>query len=382
MSIETQPPRFKLLKAIGRGFYSVVYEVMSTRGPDEGRIYALKRYFLRNRGTIKFALTEHRILKQIATEGSQFYFLPTLFYSFFIDGAPAYVITKGSGLRLSDLINKHFPLPLKNAIFYCAEIICGVEEIHSLGVIHLDIKPANILLTNSGHLMIIDFDLSYDAAGKPGPPKPDDFGGTYFYMAPEIARKCSISVKADTWSIGAVMARMIAGHIQPEATQSEAEKGEWFIEGFSGFTQPLKSFFKACLAFDPDQRPTIGEIKRMKIFKGVDWDPKVLSTRPPPYQFPETPNIIGRTEDARSTSAKEKILKDTWMGKMNENRRHIYETFDGLSANLEFRRFGADTCTTVHAIPEEGLSSAEIRRLFRNIDFINERALQNNKDYE
>ena len=68
----------------------------------------------------------------------------------------------------------------EEAIFYCSEIISGLIAIHAMGIVHLDIKSENILLSNAGHDMISDFDCAYELAYNVGPPKPKDYRETWY----------------------------------------------------------------------------------------------------------------------------------------------------------------------------------------------------------
>ena len=63
------------------------------------------------------------------------------------------------------------------AKFYLSEVICGLEQLHSCGIVHLDIKPDNILISNSGHVLITDFDCAFDMAFYNGHSRSDDFRG-------------------------------------------------------------------------------------------------------------------------------------------------------------------------------------------------------------
>ena len=71
---------------------------------------------------------------------------------------------------MHDLIEYFCPLSEEEATFYCSEVVSGLIAIHAMGIVHLDIKPENILLPNTGHAMISDFDCAYERAYNVGPP--------------------------------------------------------------------------------------------------------------------------------------------------------------------------------------------------------------------
>ncbi|KAI9325441.1 kinase-like domain-containing protein [Zopfochytrium polystomum] len=98
----------------------------------------------------------------------------------------------------------------EEAKFYAAEIVLGVEFIHSKGIIFRDLKPENILVTATGHLKITDFGFA-----KPHPSpltQAATFCGTPAYMAPEIILREPYTLTADWWSVGIVTYELMAGY--------------------------------------------------------------------------------------------------------------------------------------------------------------------------
>lgn len=81
-------------------------------------------------------------------------------------------------------------------------------------IVHSDVKPTNILIADSGHLLISDFDRSYDKTRATGPPKKTDFTGAPFSMAPEVSHEVKIAIKADVWSLGFLLATIMYGHFR------------------------------------------------------------------------------------------------------------------------------------------------------------------------
>ncbi|XP_075037485.1 protein kinase C delta type-like [Mixophyes fleayi] len=89
-----------------------------------------------------------------------------------------------SGGDFHDLLCRKGPLNIPSARFYAAEIICGVQFLHSKGIVHRDLKPENILVTETGHLKIADFGLAVENIY--GDRTATEYAGTPGYVAPEV----------------------------------------------------------------------------------------------------------------------------------------------------------------------------------------------------
>ncbi|EUB57674.1 RAC-beta serine/threonine-protein kinase [Echinococcus granulosus] len=281
-----QSKKFDVVKFISCGTYSIVYEVAYPQRNKEKVTatmttkWALKRIYLQNESAVRCALREHRILVRLALAKEQSPFLGTLLQSFRIHGGPAFVLRKGSGFDLQDLISNVGFLGETNARFYSSEIVCGLEYLHAIHIVHMDVKPTNMLIADSGHLFITDFDRSYDMARDVGPPKKEDFTGAPFYMAPEIKNQVEITTRADVWSLGILMACIMYGHVTVH---------NWLCTGLlledclPNASIPLRNFFKACLRRNHNTRVDIGGVKRLEFYKDVKWEEVVACTMKPPY---------------------------------------------------------------------------------------------------
>ncbi|VDN39786.1 unnamed protein product, partial [Dibothriocephalus latus] len=267
MSAEMQGD-FEVLRFIGRGCYSMVFEARHTVGHDRNESYALKRFFLQNSSAVNCALRERRLLEKLAVQPIQSPFLPTLFYSFMVNNGPAFLLREGTGCDLFDLLHSNGLLSETQGRFYAAEIISGLEHLHSLGIVHLDLKPENVLMCPAGHVFISDFDRSYDLTQSNKRPTDDDFTGTPLFMAPEIAKGEVITTKADVWSLGVLMAEMVAGPIRPVAKDVAedlrwAKEGRYTIRRLKSFTKPLQAFFSTCLQRKHQQRPDLTVVRQL-----------------------------------------------------------------------------------------------------------------------
>ncbi|CAI9592477.1 unnamed protein product [Staurois parvus] len=91
-----------------------------------------------------------------------------------------------------------------------AELLCGLQHLHSLKIIHRDLKPANILLDNAGHAKIADFGLSVMGVTKEH--RITAYGGTATYMAPEVFIRSPYYAPADYYSLGMIVYEMAVGN--------------------------------------------------------------------------------------------------------------------------------------------------------------------------
>jgi formylglycine-generating enzyme required for sulfatase activity/predicted Ser/Thr protein kinase/predicted esterase len=113
------------------------------------------------------------------------------------------------GETLKDKIHKG-PLTAGAALEIAIQIAEGLDEAHGKGIIHRDIKSANIMITGKGQAKIMDFGL---AKVKEGPllTREGTTLGTVAYMSPEQAQGEAVDHRSDIWSLGVVMYEMLCG---------------------------------------------------------------------------------------------------------------------------------------------------------------------------
>jgi serine/threonine protein kinase len=140
------------------------------------------------------------------------------------DGIQALVLEHVDGATLADRIADG-PLPLDEALRIAQEIADALEAAHEHGVIHRDVKPANIKLLSDGSVKVLDFGLAKvldPAAGgtersesptitSPALTRMGVILGTAVYMSPEQARGRDVGKRSDIWAFGCVLYEMLAG---------------------------------------------------------------------------------------------------------------------------------------------------------------------------
>ena len=110
-----------------------------------------------------------------------------------------------------DQIIKTRTISVDEALDWAIQICGALEHAHDRGVIHCDLKPANILLDESGHIRVTDFGLARSLTGHT--PWTAEVEGTAPFMAPEQASRCwgEIDAQTDVYGIGAVLYTLLTG---------------------------------------------------------------------------------------------------------------------------------------------------------------------------
>src|SRR6476660_6865737 len=215
---------YEIVAAIGAGGMGEVYRARDT---NLGREVAIK--------VLPVALTsDHDRLARFAREAQVLASLnhPNIASIYHVEETregPALVMELVEGETLADRI-AHGPIPIDEALAIAKQIAEALEAAHEQGIIHRDVKPANIKVTPSGQVKVLDFGLaklSEPVAGRPQPGSALSLSptltspalatgvgvllGTAAYMSPEQARGQAVDKRADIWAFGCVLYEMLAG---------------------------------------------------------------------------------------------------------------------------------------------------------------------------
>jgi non-specific serine/threonine protein kinase len=119
-------------------------------------------------------------------------------------------------------------LGVSEAVDITRQVARGLTAAHAAGIVHRDVKPANIMLRRDGYAKLLDFGLAKLAAAPEGGVDPDAetlmsttpgiLLGTVAYMSPEQARGLKLDARTDVWSLGVVLFEMLTGRVPFEGS--------------------------------------------------------------------------------------------------------------------------------------------------------------------
>ncbi|HXQ30223.1 MAG TPA: protein kinase [Gemmatimonadales bacterium] len=129
------------------------------------------------------------------------------------DGLNYFVMKYISGTSLEDVLSKKEPLEPEYIQRVLWEAASALGHAHQRGVVHRDVKPANIMFDHDGRVMLTDFGISKALQAATGFTATGMIIGTPHYMAPEQAKGHAVDGRADQYSLGVVGYRMITGDL-------------------------------------------------------------------------------------------------------------------------------------------------------------------------
>ncbi len=251
MSPTLQTGRYEILETLGCGGTS---RVDKARDTVIGRTVALKS-FLQGFGKNG----EERFLREAQTIGRISHNSIAQLYDVCTDtgGAPFLVMEFVSGKNLDEML-AHSKIPFATAAVWAADIASALACAHRAGIIHGDVKPSNIRVTENEQVKLVDFGVARFASQVSGS---DRVLGTPAYLSPEQIEGRKQDGRSDLFSLGVVLYEMITG-VRPFAGDSLGEVCAQILTDKPvpptrrnpALPAAFDRIMARCLAKNPDQR--------------------------------------------------------------------------------------------------------------------------------
>jgi serine/threonine protein kinase len=214
---------YRITGKLGTGGMGVVYEAADTRLPRQVALKFLPdeladdadavRRFAREAATI--ALLSHPNICTIYDVGE-------------FEGRQFIAMERLDGLNLKTFLARN-EVDTEQIVDIASQIAAGLGAAHTKGIVHRDIKPGNVMISQTGHVKVLDFGLArrfeMGSSGQPGlegstiPGRPL---GTANYMAPERILQLPLDPRSDLFSLGVIIYEMATGRL-PFAGASPAD---------------------------------------------------------------------------------------------------------------------------------------------------------------
>ena len=313
--------RYELLSLIGAGSYGSVYRAGDNELEEIVAVKVLRHERLAQPGALARFRKEVRLARRVAHpnvartfdigrhDGEPFLTME------YIDGQP---LTRFCplGARVADLP------PIRLVLLIAAQICSGLSALHAAGIIHKDLKPDNVLISNDGRVTITDFGIaSALSESEPESTVAAPISGTPAYMAPEqVLGYGRIDTRADLYAVGVILFQLFTGQLP--------------FSGRSGVANSLARLYEApadpntvrphlppgivkllgrCLARDPQMRyQTAEELGRA-----------IAAELPPGQDLPELLKRRGAARTGLAISATMRLAGPPGLPVPGEPPRHV-----------------------------------------------------------
>ncbi|MEV6650678.1 serine/threonine-protein kinase [Streptomyces sp. NPDC051219] len=212
------------------------------------------------------------------------------------DGRPWIVMELVRGLSLSEVLEGEGPMPPQRAAHIGAEVLAALRAAHEAGVLHRDVKPGNVLISNDGRVVLTDFGIA-TVEGSSALTMTGEVVGSPEFLAPERALGRRPGPESDLWSLGVLLYAAVEGSSPfrqdtPLSTLRAVVDEELPPPRRAG---PLTPVLEGLLRKDPADRLHADDAERMLRVVGAGGAPRADV---PPSPGPYGPTVTSATPPA------------------------------------------------------------------------------------
>lgn len=254
---------YRILTTVGAGGMGTVYKAIDTR---LNRPVAIKA--IQEPGRLDDTAIKQLRAEALAAASLDHPYICKI-YELFETGNETLIVMEFVEGRTLRAMMRDGRLPIGEVMRLAGEIAEGLANAHELGLVHRDVKPANVMVTPHGHVKLLDFGLARadatstpDAITRAATSESGAPAGTVAYMAPEQALGEPLTARADLFALGVVMFECLAGELPFDGTTTFAyaraliEHQPKPLGRLAPDTPPeLVRLVTQCLSKEPSHRP-------------------------------------------------------------------------------------------------------------------------------
>lgn len=253
--------RYRLVKLLGSGGMGNVWQAWDERLQRSVALKMLRTQPVPSAAEHEMA-TKRAMREARITAGLHHPHAVTVFDVVEHEGQPCIVMQLIDSTPLSVLLREHGTFTPRQTAEVGAQVGSALAAAHKLRIVHRDVKPGNILITDDGSAMISDFGISH-ALGDATITATGMMHGTPAYLAPEVAQGRPSSFASDVFSLGSTLYAMLQG-APPFGSDDNAiallhkvARGNFVTPKHAGVLAPL---LREMMAIDPRRRPKMSTI--------------------------------------------------------------------------------------------------------------------------
>jgi serine/threonine protein kinase len=353
--------KFEILADLGQGAMGKVYRA---HDPILDRPVALKTVsplLLTDKDTLARFQREARAAARLQHPN-----IVTIFELGEVQGTHYIAMELVEGFELGEVITPPDRFTVEQRVRMVVDVCRGLDFAHKMGVIHRDVKPANIRLTRDGTVKILDFGIARFRGGETTDPNLTQQGlvlGTPSYLSPELVQGAKVDHYADMWAVGVILHEMLTGRRPFEAPTITSLIHKIVSEPLPALDAkslhlPEALAAAATRALDKDRSrrfPELGEMAKALLAS--------IGATPPP-EAPLDPIVRKRAYEANFAEARRLLTEDDLSGALEASKRAqaLDNTRTGIVSLIRVIEERLRSATTVRR-PPAAAPGAEATRL-------------------
>ena len=214
---KTLDGRYEMVSVLGIGGMAVVYKAFDHKLKRNVAVKVLRDDVAMDTESRRRFSTEYQAVAMLSHPNIR------AVYDVVSSGDTEYIVMEYvDGINLKQYLKKKGSLNWRETLHFSTQIARALKHAHSRSIIHMDIKPQNIMLPKDGTVKIADFGIAQWSEAPRSGDNVEEAVGSIHYISPEQARGEAVDARSDIYSLGVVMYEMLTGKL-PFAGETVAE---------------------------------------------------------------------------------------------------------------------------------------------------------------